>query len=173
MANPITKLSDIPKGGFIPEHLLEWAEIKVLLPDIPAVELEFTKNGGLRGQIVLSNIEEIKGDDEQRYYADALFIEQDDKKEVCLFDASKHGWDAVECDYHFKQETELLYVKCINCSAEKFEPRISWLGYQVFDGERPTVSGSLKYRNSFDSIGIDIKCLSCGTSENILNTETA
>lgn len=172
MTKPIRELSDIPKGGFIPEHLLDWAEIEVLFPDVPAVELEFSKNGGLRGQIILLNIKEIKGDDNQRYYADALFVEQDNKKEVCIFDASIHGWDAVECDFHFKRATERLYVKCVNCGAEKFEPRISWLGYQVFEGETPTVNGSLKYRNSFDSIGIDIKCLSCGTSENILNEET-
>lgn len=173
MTDGLKEISDIPSGGFIPEHLSHWAEISAFLPDVPAVELELTKNNGLSGQIIISKIKEIDGDDEQRYYASALFVEQDDSTEICIFDDSKHGWDAVECDYHFEQETERLNVKCFSCKAEKFQPRLSWLGYQVFDEGAPTAEGSLTYRNSFDSIGIDIKCLSCEASENILNAETA
>lgn len=173
MADLLKKLSDIPLGGFIPEHLLPWAEIDAFLPDVPAVELNLVRNDTLNGQVIIHNIKEIEGDDEQRYYADALFIKCKDSKEVCLFDAAKHGWDAVECEWHFKQETERLVVKCKSCGADEFQPRISWLGYQVFDDGPPSAEGSIKYRNSFDSIGIDILCLSCNTNENILSAETA
>lgn len=173
MADELRNLSDIPPGGFIPEHLSPWAEIEVLLPDVPAVELNLTQNGKLQGQVMIDNITDLEGDEQNRYYADALYIEQDDKTEFCLFDAAKHGWDAVECDYHFKQNTERLYVKCKSCGANKFQPRISWLGYQVFDDGPPSAEGSIKYRNSFDSIAIDILCLGCSANENILSAETA
>ena len=173
VANAIKELSDIPSGGFIPQHLKKWASISTYMPDVPAVKLDLSQNGGLSGQIIIDKIIRVEGDDEQRYYSDALFLKQNDGVEICLFDSSKHGWDAVQCDYHFKQETEKIHVKCVSCGAEKFQPRISWLGYQVFDGEPPTTKGSLEFRDSFDSISIDIHCLSCKETETILTAETA
>jgi len=173
MVDELKNLSDIPAGGFIPEHLSPWAEIEVFLPDVPAVELNLTQNGKLQGEIIIDNITDLEGDEKQRYYADALYVVQSDKTEICIFDAAKHGWDAVECDSHFKQNTERLNVKCRSCGTDRFQPRISWLGYQVFDEGPPSVEGSIEFRNSFDSIGIDILCLSCGNNENILSAETA
>lgn len=173
MADELRKLGDIPNGGFIPEHLSSWAMISAFMPDVPAVELDLTKTDPLQGKIIIHNVKDVAGDDEQRYYPDALFVERNDEKEICVFDISKHGWDAVECEWHFEQETEKLIVNCKSCGGDQFLPRISWLGYQVFDGENPTAEGSMKYRNSFDSISIDILCLNCGTNECILTAETA
>lgn len=168
-------VSDIPIGGFIPEHLSQWATISAFLPDVPAVELDLNQNGGLYGKVTIHQSVEIEltEKDEERYLPSALFIKQDGNSDVCVFDLSKHGWDAVECNYFPDSKTKSFDVECVKCGAEKFEPRISWLGYQVSDEGLPSATDSIKYRNSFDSISIDIKCLSCGTNENILNEETA
>lgn len=168
-------IEDIPPDGFIPEHLSQWAKISVFMSDVPAVELDLNENGGLIGCIkIKQSVDiEITAEDEARFDPCALFVLQENKTEVCVFDIAKHGWDAVECDYRPDGPTKLIEVGCKACGAKGFSVRVPWLGYQVFDEGPPTPDGSIKYRNSFDSIAIEIKCLSCNVVEEILNAETA
>ncbi len=108
-----------------------------------------------------------------RYYPDALFLINSDEKEICLFDQNLHGWDAIECDYRPEVPRDRIKVTCMSCGALEFRPRFSWVGYQVFDGNAPNPEGAIKFRNSFDSIAIEITCLNCGKVEDIVNAETA
>ena len=156
------ELNALPKGAFIPTFLQRWAKITSFMPDVPAVELELTENDGLSGNIICWHSLDQNPKDKE-FFPEAISCVLECGTEVFLIDERRHGWDAIQCD--FKPEGERTSSKwaCLSCGEDKFIPRFSWLGYQVFDeGWENSGSELMEFRDSFDSATIDVKCLKCG-----------
>ena len=161
-------LDELPEGAFIPTYLENWAVISKFMPDVPAVELDLTASGGLKGQILCLHSED-QNPSSDEFYPEAIEVLQDGGSKICLIDQRIHGWDAIQCDLKPEGPRVSSRWKCRGCGDIEFVARFSWLGYQVFDeGWENSGPDLLKFRDSFDSAAIDVTCLSCKLTQECL-----
>lgn len=158
-------LNELPIGAFIPTYLEHWAVIKKFMPEVPAVEIDLTANGGLAGEIYCWHDAE-QNPAAEEFYPEAIDLVTDDGKKVCIIDQRLHGWDAIQCDFKPEGPRISTQWKCKSCGKKEFSSRFSWLGYQVFDeGWQNSGSELMEFRDSYDSAAVDVECLACGHVE--------
>jgi hypothetical protein len=87
--------------------------------------------------------------------------------EITLFDAAKHGYDAVVCGLKINQSEELLPFTCTDCGGGMFRVFMSFQsqGKETFIKEVVAENPAFKpedWVDAFDWITVNLECAGCG-----------